>query len=275
MVGGAQIKRPRPTLCILPLGKNAPSKTRKDRHIFPYFTDRKESLQNLIDFGMNILAVHNNLPYGTFTPGRLILTAHSGGGAAVAGILGLKRYDVQEVHLFDATYGGVSQVNAWLKDRVAKDFNSSTKVARAESEMPSKGGALRVLFRACGEGNWKYDAKNDSCNTSETETQARYIEAEISRLIPATSHLRGWYRVEKTTVEHNDIPKTFGFQLLANASRDLLPAVGKPSGKPACCPTFPSCVCRGKPAEQKQQSLSYEYEEPDYFAVREADYMNY
>jgi N-acetylmuramoyl-L-alanine amidase len=272
---GGAIKRQRPTLCILPLGRHAPSKARKDRHTFPYFTDQKSGLQNLIDFGMNVLAVQNNLPYGTFTPGRLILTAHSGGGTAVAGILRLKQYDVAEVHLFDATYGGASEVNAWLRERLAKDFNASTKVARADGEMPTKGGALRVLYRACGDWNWKYDAKNDTCNTGETETQARFIETEINRLLPANSPLRRWYRVEKTTVEHNDIPKTFGFQLLANASRDLLPAPAVPTGKPACCPTFPSCVCRGKPAEQKPQSLGYEYEETDYFAPREADYMNY
>ena len=275
-IGGSPVRRARPTLCILPLGKNAPSAARRDRHIFPYFTDQKNGLRNLIDFGMNILAIHNNLPYGTFTPGRLILTAHSGGGAAVAGILGLKQYEVEEVHLFDATYGGAAQINAWLKDRVSKDFNPSTKVARADSEMGAKGGALRVLYRACGDWNWKYDAKNDTCNTSETETPARFIEAEINRLLPANSPLRRWYRVEKTSVEHNDVPKTFGFQLLADAGRELVPAPVKPSGKPACCPTFPSCVCRGKPAEQKQQSLSLEYgEEPDYFAPREADYMNY
>ena len=256
--GKNSARRARPTVCIMPIGKN----TERNVHKFPFFTGQADALQNLIDFALSFVAAGSGLPGGTLTRGRLILTAHSGGGAAVADILDKRHYEVHEVHLFDATYGGAAQTIAWLKDRAAKDYNAATKIARADGEMPSKGGALRVLYRACGSENWKYNPESKSCNTSETETQARRIEAELNRLIPAGSPLRRWYRVEQTAVPHNDVPRVFGFQLLADASANVAPAPVSAAAKPACCPTFPNCICRGKPAAQ--QGLSFDYEEPDY-----------
>ena len=64
--------------------------------------------------------------------GRLILTAHSGGGASLMRIL---RYaDPDEVHTFDALYTDPSPLIAWAQQRIARGS-----------------GAMRVLYRP-GEG---------------------------------------------------------------------------------------------------------------------------
>jgi hypothetical protein len=238
---------------------------------FPFFTEKNDSLENLVKFSQNYLG--NKLGH-TFTPGRLILTAHSGGGAAVVGILMLKKYDVHEIHLFDATYGGAEQVTKWLSERKTKDSGVD------ESKMPAEGGALRIIYRACVKDDWKWKErkiKKDGkvqwewyCDKSETETQARKIEIALNKLFAAGSYFRRWYRVEQTGIHHNDIPRTFGFQLLADASAPLVPAPVKAAAKAKCGPE-----CPGEKPAPRQQSLSLNYDEPDYFAESETDYMNY
>lgn len=278
--GKSQTRRGAPTLCIMPLGKSEPTDARYDRHTFPFFNSDK-GLNELINDSLNYLAQYHKLMPGAFKARRLILTAHSGGGAGLASVLNRKNAgtlkldkDIDEVHLFDATYGGASALRKWAENKLKNDLRLSA------AEMPSKGGALRILYRPCGDWNWKYNPKNGSCSTGETETQARQVEEFLNRTIPAAAPARNWYRVERTTVEHNQIPNTFGFQLLANAGKDLTPApveAAKIPKKPACCPDFPGCVCRGKPPEPpKPQSLSFNYEEePDYLAGSEVNYMNY
>jgi hypothetical protein len=64
--------------------------------------------------------------------GRLILTAHSGGGAALMAIL--RHTDPDEVHAFDALYTDPMPLIEWARRRAVRP-----------------GGALRVLYRA-GEG---------------------------------------------------------------------------------------------------------------------------
>jgi hypothetical protein len=253
-------KRTRPTLCIMPLGKSDSSGIKN--HSFPFFTSKADGLQQLIDYSLKEFAVCNKLPENFFAKNRLILTAHSGGGAALSGVLAHKKYAVDEVHLFDATYGGEAQVIAWVSDKIKNN---------------PQNGALRVLYRPCRDSNWKYaydeKLKKEDCHTSETETHARRIDVELNRLIAANSPLLKRYRVEQTNVSHKDIPNTFGGQLLGDASVDLIPTPTKPSGKPTCCPTFPNCVCRGKPT---QQSLAfYNRNEIEYFADREATFRNF
>ena len=64
--------------------------------------------------------------------GRLILTAHSGGGASLMRIL--RHADPDEVHTFDALYTDPSPLIAWAQQRIARGS-----------------GAMRVLYRP-GEG---------------------------------------------------------------------------------------------------------------------------
>jgi hypothetical protein len=121
------------------------------------------------------------------TRGRLILTAHSGGGASLMRIL---RYaDPDEVHTFDALYTDPSPLIAWAQHRIAEGS-----------------GAMRVLYRP-GEG---------------TAQASQAVELAIHRALAATgTYPNPRWRVESTRVAHMDIPPRFGWRLLADVSADL------------------------------------------------------
>lgn len=120
--------------------------------------------------------------------GRLILTAHSGGGASLMRIL---RYaDPDEVHTFDALYTDPAPLIAWAQHRIARGS-----------------GALRVLYRP-GEG---------------TAQASLAVESAIQRALTGPSP--SW-RVESTRVAHMDIPPRFGWRLLADVAADL-PGAGQ------------------------------------------------
>ncbi|KIA65157.1 hypothetical protein [Nocardia vulneris] len=164
-----------PTLLILPRGHHQP-KGNPARYTFPALT-KPGALQALID---DALARFGAATGTTVRRNRLILTAHSGGGAALMAILG--HTDPDEVHTFDALYNDPKALLDWARKRMAAGT-----------------GALRVLYRP-GEGT------------------ARASERVAAALRAAGSPN---FRVERTRVPHNDIPRRFGWQLLADASANL------------------------------------------------------
>ncbi|GAA1619589.1 hypothetical protein GCM10009764_48770 [Nocardia ninae] len=167
--------RTTPTLLILPRGHHQP-KGNPARYTFPALT-KPDALQRLVD---DALARFGAATGTTVRRNRLILTAHSGGGAALMAILG--HTDPDEVHSFDALYNDPKALIAWARKRMAAGT-----------------GALRVLYRP-GEGT------------------ARASERVAAAVRGAASPN---FRVERTRVPHNDIPRRFGWQLLADASADL------------------------------------------------------
>ena len=194
-------KRARPTLCIMPLAKSEPEyfvkgekRYRKDRHVFPFFAD-KNFLQNLIDFSLKEFARQNNLPENSFAKKRLILTAHSGGGAAINKVLANKADNIDEVHLFDATYFGSQAIVDWVNGN--KDKPNS---------------ALRIIYLPMS-----YNGEKNACYQSDTSAFA----AEIKKTLDSLSKPNPRYRVERTRIKHNEIPNAFGFQLLEDAGIDL------------------------------------------------------
>ncbi|MFI9407312.1 hypothetical protein [Nocardia sp. NPDC052316] len=164
-----------PTLLILPRGHHQP-KGNPARYTFPALT-KPGALQRLID---DALARFGAATGTTVRRNRLILTAHSGGGAALMAILG--HTDPDEVHSFDALYNDPTALIAWARKRMAAGT-----------------GALRVLYRP-------------------REGTARASERVAAAIRGAASPN---FRVERTRVPHNDIPRRFGWQLLADASADL------------------------------------------------------
>ncbi|WP_338759137.1 hypothetical protein V7968_29395 [Nocardia vulneris] len=164
-----------PTLLILPRGHHQP-KGNPARYTFPALT-KPGALQALID---DALARFGAATGTTVRRNRLILTAHSGGGAALMAILG--HTDPDEVHTFDALYNDPKALLDWARRRMAAGT-----------------GALRVLYRP-GEGT-----------------------ARASERVAAAVRAAGSpnFRVERTRVPHNDIPRRFGWQLLADASANL------------------------------------------------------
>jgi hypothetical protein len=86
------------------------------------------------------------------TPGRLILTAHSGGGSALMAIL--RHLDPDEVHTFDALYGDPGPLIAWARRHQAAGtgalrvlFRPGEKTARHSVQVAAAVGAASPRFR--------------------------------------------------------------------------------------------------------------------------------
>ena len=172
----ALVGRTTPTLLVLPRGHHDPVGSKTERYTFPALI-KPGALQRLVD---ESIALFNAQTGAGARRGRLILTAHSGGGAALMKILG--HTDPDEVHTFDALYSDATPLIGWAKRRIAAGT-----------------GALRVLYRP-GEGTAAYSKR-----------VAQAISSERSRT----------FRVEHTGVSHGDIPRRFGWHLLADSSADL------------------------------------------------------
>src|SRR5262245_7952528 len=249
--GGKYVRQDRPTLCILPFGKNEPDyelKGEKKRHpgryVFPV-SSSEAGLRELINFSLDSLAKK-----GTFKLRRLILTAHSGGGAAVSKILALNKQPVDEVHLFDSTYGNQQSFIDWAEKKIKADSKLPA------SDLRTKGGALRVLYLPL------YSEDGKPCVKSETAGGSEQIAGKLNEFTKQNSYLRICYRVEPVGIEHLDIPKTFGYQLLENVYANLtLPE--KVSVHP-CCKKDPKRCGVKEPIQQ--QSLGLEYDD-DFFEM--------
>jgi hypothetical protein len=190
--------RTRPTLALLPRGHFFGGSSGRG-YSFPALT-AAGGLRQLVEFGLAQLSM--SLGTGSLTCRRLILTAHSGGGAALLKILG--NVDPHEVHVFDGLYQGAEALISWVTRRIARDQNALVQGAGSvEQYMAERGGALRVLY---GTGT----ARNSGT-----------VTVALRSAIPTGSPLRRWYRVERTATGHLQIPPVYGWRLLADAAADL------------------------------------------------------
>ena len=163
-----------PTLLVLPRG-HFHGGTSGHGYSFPALTP-PGALSRLVDDALRRFTAETGV---RATRGKLILTAHSGGGAALMPIL--RHLDPDEVHTFDALYTDPAPLIAWSRKRRA-----------------AGSGALRVLFRP-GE---------------QTAANSLRVAAALGPGSPS-------FRVERTRVVHNDIPRTYGWRLLADSTADL------------------------------------------------------
>ncbi|WP_211221898.1 hypothetical protein, partial [Granulicoccus phenolivorans] len=181
--------RTRPTLGLLPRGSSAPSAKRPDRMVFPALL-RPGAIDELVQQGLRIFTART----GVSAPrGRLILTAHSGGGAALDAIL--KYCDPDEVHVFDALYAPARNLIAWAERRIQREVPAAALLP----------GALRVIY----------------LGTEKFSTPVRTAVCAALSAAAAAPELARRFRVESTTVAHGDIPREFGWRLLADAGADL------------------------------------------------------
>lgn len=144
---------------------------------------------------------------------RLILTAHSGGGARLLKALA-NGQDPHELHIYDAFYQAPDQAVTWVGRRIQADARLLTD--NPEDRWPevlrARGGACRVL---AGGGT-----------VAHSRALQAAIDAALAPLPPAQrALLKCFYRVEQTSVGHSDIPGKFGSQLMADAGSDVTPAV--------------------------------------------------
>jgi hypothetical protein len=211
--------RTRPTLALLPRGHFFGGASGRG-YSFPALTG-EGGLRQLIDLGLAQLS--RSLGVGGLKCNRLILTAHSGGGAPLLRILG--HVDPHEVHVFDGLYQNGDALIRWARRRVVRDQSALAGTAAPERYMAEGGGALRVLY---GTG---------------TAYHSRRV-ADALKAIPPGSPLRRWYRVEPTATGHVQIPTAYGWRLLANAAADL--------------PGVPPTITRGKPGQRRTRAPARE-----------------
>ncbi|MEU4065087.1 M15 family metallopeptidase [Streptomyces wedmorensis] len=120
---GASPARTAPTLLVLPRGHHFGG--RSGRGYTHSALEPPGAVQRLVAEAL----ARFKAATGVDAPlGRLVLTAHSGGGASLMRIL--RHTDPDEVHTFDALYGDPAPLVAWARRRIAGGT-----------------GALRVLYR--------------------------------------------------------------------------------------------------------------------------------
>ncbi|HKE26046.1 MAG TPA: DUF2272 domain-containing protein [Bryobacteraceae bacterium] len=192
--------RVRPTVVLLPRG-NYTGTDGGTGYDFPALA-ASGGLTRLIEFAVGRLRAE--LKASHLRTGRLILTAHSGGGHDLQRILAYA--DPHEVHIFDALYsrpevGGRGLLEGWAAGRIHRDLSSigSSSPARYMAE---EGGALRVISLT-------------------TPTYSDLVGGALKRLIPPGSPLEKRYRVEYTCGGHCTIPRRFGWRLLTDPGADL------------------------------------------------------
>ena len=191
------VGRTSPALLVLPRGNYFGGRSGRG-YDFPALHP-PGALQALVD---DAVARFSAQAGGQPAVGRIILTAHSGGGASLMRIL---RYaNPSEVHTFDALYTDPTPLTGWAQHRMAQG-----------------NGALRVLFRP-GEG---------------TALGSLSVAAALHRAAMSAGVEPGpRWRVESTRVPHMEIPRRFGWRLLADPAADLPgvdPAAGAPESEAA------------------------------------------
>ena len=197
----------RPTLGILPRGSYAGDQPGRnpDSYDFPALL-KPGALAALID---DALVRVGRQTGHNLRRGRLILTAHSGGGAAL--LRALAQIDPDEIHVFDALYQSGAALVDWAKKRIASQLASPEPVPPA----------LRVLYRA--------GTKAKAGTQPHSEAVARGLCPLLAS--KAAAPLAPFFRVDMTPVGHNDIPREYGGTLLGNAGQTL------PRATTFACPT--------------------------------------
>src|SRR6185436_11158468 len=117
--GAAGQGRTRPTLTVLPRGHFTGVKQQNGSYYaytFPALV-KKDGIDTLVRVALERFGAQ----VGGAAPrlGRLVLTAHSGGGMALLAIL--QHHDPHQVHVFDALYWKPDALIAWARKRIARD----------------------------------------------------------------------------------------------------------------------------------------------------------
>jgi D-alanyl-D-alanine dipeptidase len=217
--------RTRPTLAILPRGRRitpqevADARARKqkvnpDRYTFPALTDGSGAgLEALVRYALDWFNGEVLLRSGTLGIGRMILTAHSGGGSPLERLLGWRGSrrvcNPEEVHVFDGLYNASPNLEAWAQARIAADAGLS------EAQWRLTGGGCRIVHR------------DDEHGTGANSRHAGRV------LATARGPLAAAYRAELTSVRHDEIPGEFGPALLGDVKATL---VLHPRRAPASAP---------------------------------------
>jgi LAS superfamily LD-carboxypeptidase LdcB len=220
--GAAGQGRSRPTLAVLPRAhdtgvrqkyrqadgtyKNGPYNV----YTFPALVTQT-GLPDLVRFSLERFAAEVGGPAPRL--GRLVLTAHSGGGLAL--LQNLRYHDPHQVHVFDALYWNGDPLVAWARRRISRDRAAlaGLDAAAAREYMSSRGGALRVFYQA------RYGGGTRPNSLAVLHALAHDLGPE----------LRDSYRVEASEYDHFQIPRQYGWRVLADAAADVPKAREEPT----------------------------------------------
>lgn len=199
---GAAPGRDRPTLCILPRGNFFGGSTERGYN-FPSLI-APEAFEAFLTYALQRFAAAT----GRATPAvaRLLLTAHSGGGAALLRVVRSARAD--EVHLFDALYQQPTSLITWAKRRIAEDRTEAEHRSpeAAEAYLREHGGVLRATYIPT-EGTTPYNVALHN--------------ALCASIPPSPVQLHRRFRVQRTSRGHANLPRGYGWRLLADPAVDL------------------------------------------------------
>ncbi len=192
--------RLRPTLTVLPRGNDTGVKQPYgpyNAYTFPALVTRN-GLPALVDYALGRFAAAT----GGQTPrvARLILTAHSGGGLALVQIL--RHQDPHQVHVFDALYWAPDSLLEWARRRIRRDRAAGL----SRDELETHGGALRVFYQ-------------DRLRGGTRPNSLAVLHAIAPEL--GGDGLSARYRVEASAYDHFQIPRRYGWRVLADASADV------------------------------------------------------
>lgn len=247
--GATQASRQRPTLGILPHGDrtgtgNYCGGDPCDAYDFPALTGGTASgLTKLIQFSLDAFATGQlSQPSGSLQADRTILTAHSGGGARLLTLLA--HHDPHEVHLFDALYQAPTSAIAWVTRHIKDDASAAGVLSASErvNYMRTQGHALRAICIPVKHNTNLHEAI-ECALAAVSDTSLRGL-------------LRNFYRVEQAPsgVGHNDIPKTFGWQWLVDASASVTPSPRSLPAPRTCTPARASALGLA-PFEMMEQAV--------------------
>lgn len=197
--------RARPTLTILPRGNFTGVKQTNGPwwvYTFPALdgTDgHADGLTRLTKFALEQFAAATGLRI----PGvaRRILTAHSGGGLPLLRMLHFQ--DPDEVHLYDGLYSEPNSLVDWARRHLRQDRAglASAGPDATRAYMATRGSALRIFYGRT------------------THAYSRTVQAAVAP--EATGGLDRWYRVEATALAHLEIPRQYGWRMLADPADNV------------------------------------------------------
>ncbi|MBM7784425.1 D-alanyl-D-alanine carboxypeptidase family protein [Tenggerimyces flavus] len=198
--GASGTGRTRPTLTVLPRGHFTGVQVGKIyRYTFPALVT-KDGLTTLVREALQRFAER----VGGIAPtmGRLIVTAHSGGGAPLMQIL--RHHDPQEVHVFDGLYQDVSALATWARRHL-----------QADREAGEPTGAMRVFYGRSTKGY-----------------SLQLHKALAAGLRGAPESVLNRYRVEASSLGHWQIARQYGWRMLADPAADV-PNASRPTAAQA------------------------------------------
>jgi len=204
-------RRDRLTLGMVPVGKKTGGVSRdgkSDVVDFPALLSG-DGLNKTIRWALDWYAKEQlgNRVMGSLKVDRLVLTAHSGGGARLLKLLAAG-HDPQELHLFDCFYESPAAAKDWAARHIATDAAMLAGISNENDWVPymrSRGGAL-----CCA-----WDGTGSMSGELKTGIDAALGKVGNERI---RSLLTRYYRVLRAGMGHNDIPGAWGPVLLRDAT---------------------------------------------------------